>query len=132
MVRLEHLAETALAGDALRLRSLVQDWLAENPNLSDSVPPPSAADVTVRAVAAALVELLAQRRRQPPPAWTAAIGAAPRPIHLVKSAATMPRLRRLCEAESPPPLRHPHPCAPPPLLHHPHTPPLYSHAAPLH
>ena len=116
MVRPEHLAEAALSGDALRLRSLVQDWLAENPSAVDAAPPPPSADPTVRAVAAALVELLAQRRRQPPPAWTAAIGAAPRPVHLVKSAATMPRLRKLCETESPPPLRSRNLFAPPAFL----------------
>jgi len=104
MVKLEQIAETALAGEALRLRSLVQDWLVQNPRINNSKPPESN-DPDIWAAAAGLVELLALRAGQSPPAWTAKVGAMRKPVYLVKSAGTMPRLRRECEIESPLPLR---------------------------
>jgi len=115
MVRIEQLAQMALSGDALGLRSQVQDWLGEHPKLADS-PAPVSADPTILAVAAALVELFAERRGESPPPWAAKIGAAPRPIHLVNAARTMRRLRELCEAESPPSLRRRNLFAPPGFL----------------
>jgi hypothetical protein len=66
MVRIEQLAETALAGDALELRALAQDWLMENPRISDSLAPVSQ-DSDVLATAAGLVELFALRAQQSPP-----------------------------------------------------------------
>src|SRR4051794_37918306 len=112
IVPIEQVAQAALSGDALRLRSLVQDWLGEHPKLADT-PAPASIDQTVLSVAAGLVELFAQRRGESPPVWAARIGAAPRPIHLVKAAQTMRRLRELCEAESPLPLRRRNVFAPP-------------------
>jgi hypothetical protein len=61
MVRIEQLAEAALAGDALLLRSLTQDWLSELPRLSET-PAPLTTDPTILSIAAGLVELLAQRQ----------------------------------------------------------------------
>jgi len=104
MVKTEQLAEAALGGDALELRALTQDWLIENPKISECTPPASEDD-DVLATAAGLVELLALRAGQTPPPWTANIGAVRNPIFLVKAAMTMRRLRADCEAESPLPLR---------------------------
>jgi hypothetical protein len=115
MVQLEQLAVAALSGDALLLRSLTQDWLRENPCLLDC-PRPACDDPTILAIAAGLVELFAERRREAPPRWAHDIGAAPAPVFLVKSIAAMQRLRRLCEAESPAPLRNRKLYAPPNFL----------------
>ncbi len=104
MTTIEHLAEAALSGEALRLRGLAQDMLLEFPQLAD-VPRPTTEDQRLLAIAAALVELIAERTGQPAPAWTADIGPAPAPIYLVRSALTMRHLRRLCETGSPEPLR---------------------------
>ncbi|HZZ44595.1 MAG TPA: hypothetical protein VFE58_16795 [Tepidisphaeraceae bacterium] len=115
MVRIEQLAEAALSGNALLLRSLTQDWLGENLRLSEA-PEPTTADPTILSIAAGLVELLAQRQHQPPPPWTIKIGAAPHPIHFLKAAQTMRRLRELCETQSPLPLRKRSLFAPPTFL----------------
>ncbi len=104
MVTLEQLAEAALSADALALRSLAQEWLQENPCIADC-PKPSSNDVQVLVVAAALVELFADRTGQPPPPWSGSIGPLAHPRYLLRAARTMKRLRRMCETESPPPLR---------------------------
>ena len=104
VVRIEQLAEAAIKQDALSLRSLTQDFLRERPRLKD-FPQPVAVDFKTLAAAAALIELFAERLHQEPPAWTRAIGALPEPIYLVKAAATMKRLKALCELEAPEPLR---------------------------
>jgi hypothetical protein len=104
VAKLEDLAQAAIAGDALRLRQLAQDWLRDTPHLSECQPPDSS-DPQVPIVAAALVELFADRLNQQPPSWTAQIAGLPNPLYLLKSAQTMPRLRTMCQAESPPPLR---------------------------
>lgn len=104
MVKIEQLAEAALNGEALILRSLTQDLLRENPILSNCPKPPTG-DSRVLAAAASLVELLASRLRQPPPEWTSEVGALSEPVYLVKAAQTMKRLRILCETEAPEPLR---------------------------
>jgi hypothetical protein len=104
MTPLEQIARSALSGDALETRSLVQDWLASQPAFA-TVPKPEEVDSTVMAVSAALVELLSMRFGQTPPAWAEDIGPAPTAIHLLRSAMTMRRLREMCEAEAPLPLR---------------------------
>ena len=104
MVSIDQLAEAALAGEALRLRQLTQDWLRENPRQTDC-PSPVSENPDIRVIAAALVELFAQRSAQAPPPWSASIGAMREPFFLLKSAGTMRRWRELCEAESPLPLR---------------------------
>jgi hypothetical protein len=88
MARIEQLAEAALCGDALLLRSLTQDWLSVHPRFADT-PEPRSNEPAVLAVAAGLIELLAERQNQPPPAWAKRIGAAPEPIFLIRSARTM-------------------------------------------
>ncbi len=104
MVTIEQLAAAALAGESLLLRSLTQDLLREQPRLS-AVPKPQTEDTRLLAAAASLVELLALRLQQAPPAWTAEVGALPEPIYLLKAAASMQRLRVLCETAAPEPLR---------------------------
>jgi len=115
MVRIDELAEAALAGDALRLRSLAQDWLAENPD-PRRCPPPREGAPDIITVAAALVELFAERRCRPAPPWTRKAGAMSRPVYLVRAAERMRSLRRLCEEESPLPLRRRRLYAPPNFL----------------
>lgn len=104
MVRIEELAKAAINQEALLLRSLTQDLLLEHSRLSD-VPRPVAIDFKTLAAAAALIEMFAERLHQEPPKWAREVGALPEPIYLVKAAATMRRLRALCEMEAPEPLR---------------------------
>lgn len=104
MVRIEQLAEAVLRGDGLTARSLVQDFFHDNPQLA-AVPQPKVDDGQLLAASASLLELFANRLGQAAPEWTKNIGPLPEPIFLLKSAATMKRLRILCETESPEPLR---------------------------
>jgi hypothetical protein len=104
MVRIEQLAEAVLKGDELAARSLVQDFFRENPHLAD-IPQPSTNDPNLLAASASLLELFANRSEQDAPTWTKNVGPLPEPIFLLKAAATMKRLRALCETESPEPLR---------------------------
>jgi len=66
--------------------------------------------------AAALIELLALRTGQPSPRWTAEVGGLPEPLFMLQAAETMPRLRKICEEESPLPLRRRGMLAPPNFL----------------
>lgn len=104
MIKIEELAEAAINQDSLLLRSLTQDLFNEHPNLR-AYPRPKTSDLRILAAAASLIELFAQRLHQEPPPWTNEIGALPEPIHLVKAAATMKRLRALCEQQAPESLR---------------------------
>lgn len=104
MVTLEQLAEAALNKESLLLRSLTQDLLRENPNLTE-FPKPKTTDSRILAAAASLVELLAMRLRQKPPSWTKDVGPSPEPVYLLKAAETMKHLRALCELAAPEPLR---------------------------
>jgi hypothetical protein len=115
MTRLEELAEAALERDALRLRSLAQDFLRETPRLSD-VPRPPTKDARRLTAAAALMELLAARQRQAPPAWTREVGPLTEPFFLLEAAERMTRLRQLCETQSPEPMRKRRMYAPPNFL----------------
>jgi hypothetical protein len=103
MVKIEELAEAAINQDSLLLRSLTHDLLHDYGNLS-ACPRPRTSELKILAAAASLIELLAQRAHQDPPPWTNEIGALPEPIHLLKAAATMKRLRALCEQQAPAPL----------------------------
>ena len=100
----EAIAAAVVAGDALAARSAAQDWLATSPRVSDERPPVSD-DPRVRAVAAGLAEMFAERLGQPAPGWTASVLPLDEPYFLVSAARTMPRLRELCKAQSPLPLR---------------------------
>ncbi len=101
---LEQMAEAALARDALRLRSLVQDWVHLNLPVAN-MPRPTTTGQNVLVMSAALVELLALHQQQPPPAWAKSVGALAEPFFLIEAAANMKRLRTLCETQSPEPLR---------------------------
>ena len=115
MVSLEDVAAAALRRDALSLRSLVQDFLRDHPRLS-SVPRPQTEDAEILGVAAGLLELMAQRTGQAAPVWTHDVGAMPKPFVLLEEALRMKRLRALCQAESPEPLRKRGLYAPPDFL----------------
>jgi hypothetical protein len=104
MVRIEDIARAALDYDALAVRDLIQELLRNQPDWS-SLPRPVTVDENTLIVAAALLELLALRSGAEPAVWTREIGPAREPIHLVRTAATMPRTRARVEAESPEPLR---------------------------
>ena len=104
MVKIEQLAEAALSGESLLLRSLTQDFLRDYPALSE-YPRPQTADQRLLAAAASLIELFASRLKQTPPPWTKDVGPLPEPMFLLKSAASMKRLRALCETQAPEPLR---------------------------
>ena len=115
MVTLETLAETALRHDSLHLRSLAQDFVRDHPEFT-SIPRPAIDNPQILGTAAALLELLAQRTGQTAPAWTREIGAVPEPMFLLEAATRMKRLRALCEAEAPEPLRKRGLFAPPDFL----------------
>ena len=115
MVNIEEIAEAALQRDSLQLRRLTQEYLRNNPVLAE-VPPPQSADERLLSMSAALLELFAMRTNQQPPAWTAGVGPMKEPFYLLKYAAHMKRLRELCLAESPEPLRERRFYAPPDYL----------------
>jgi len=104
MEQIEQLAQAALERDHLKLRSLVQDFSRAKMDYSKLLRP-SMKDSRLLVISAALAELLAQRNNQTPPVWTKEIGALKEPFFLLESAATMKRLRTLCETQSPEPMR---------------------------
>lgn len=112
---IEAFAEAALCRDGLLLRSLAQEVVHQYPRLS-SIPRPQTHDLHVLTMAAALVELLALRLEQPAPEWTREIGAMSEPFFLLEAVQRMPRLRSVCETESPEPLRRRQCYAPPDFL----------------
>ena len=97
------------------MRSLVHELLA-NPEQAADWPQPRTRNRTVAAAAAAIAELLAARRGETPPAWIDDAPPLSEPVFLVKAAASMPRLRALCETQSPEPLRKRGFLAPPNFL----------------
>jgi hypothetical protein len=114
-MNLGDLVRYLLGNDVLAARQWVAD--AGRFRLSwTSLPRPEGLDLVGLVVAAGVVELLASRAGQAPPAWTGGIGAAPAPVLLVRAAARLPRLRRLCEEEGPEPLRRRGVLAPPEFL----------------
>lgn len=104
MAGVDDMAEAALAGDAMRLRTVVQEWLRTRPVMAE-VGPPVGEDMAQRVVAAGMVELFALRTGQPEPRWALDTGGLNESRYLVSSALRMKRLRAMCEAESPEPLR---------------------------
>lgn len=104
MDRIEQLAQAALARDHIKLRSIAQDLTRSNINFS-RLPRPLVHDPRLLAVIASLVELLALRQKQNPPSWTKEIGPLSEPFFMLESAASMKRLRTLCETQSPEPMR---------------------------
>lgn len=92
------LVEALRSHDGLRARQWVID--AGRVGLDhSSLPRPTGVDRLGLAIAAGVVELPASRAGQEAPSWTASVPALDEPFHLVRAAATMPRLRRLFEEE---------------------------------
>lgn len=104
MELIEQLAQAALERDHLKLRSLVQDLIRAKIDIGN-LPKPTTTDARLLTVTASLVELLAVRQKRTPPEWTKEIGPLNEPFFLLESAATMKRLRILCETQSPEPMR---------------------------
>ncbi len=100
MISIEKLAEAAINRDALLLRGLTQELLNDCPRLAN-FQRPDAVDFRTLAAAASLLELFAERLHQEPPEWTREIGPLPEPMYLLEAAATMKRLRELCEQQTP-------------------------------
>lgn len=115
METLDRLVDAALHRDAIHVRAYAQELLRAYPCLCE-LPEPGSRDPRHRSAAAAIVELLALRQEQPAPEWTRSIGELEEPFFLLQSAERMPRLRQLCEAESPEPLRRRKLYAPPEFL----------------
>ncbi len=115
MELVDQIAQAALARDNLLLRSLAQDLLRGATPL-DKLPRPTSRDPRLLSVAASVVELLAARQGRKPPAWTKDIGALNEPFFMIESAARMKRLRKLCETQSPEPMRKRRLYAPPNFL----------------
>lgn len=115
MEKIEQLAQAALARDHIKLRSLVQDFARTKTDWGN-LPRPSTNDARLLVVSAALAELLALRNNQNPPTWTKEIGPLKEPFFLLEAAATMKRLRILCETQSPEPMRRRLLYAPPHFL----------------
>jgi hypothetical protein len=109
------LVHSLMSNDPLTARQWVAD--ATRAGMAwQEIGRPFGLDATELAVAAGVVELLASRMGQPAPAWTNQIPAAPATVFLVRSAQTMPQLRKLCEEHGPEPLRRRGILAPPDFL----------------
>jgi len=115
MTTIETIAQSALEKDNLMTRSLVQDFLRTQPNLS-AIPRPNLSEHAELAIAAALLELFAQRQNQKAPQWTSEVDGVSEPFFLIRSVEKMKRLRELCLQESPEPLRKRKFFAPPDYL----------------
>lgn len=114
-MRLDDLTAALLSHDGLAARQWVAD--AQRAGLEwRTVARPSGLDEVGLAVAAGVAEMLAARWGQAAPPWAAAVPALKQPFLLVRAAATMPRLRHLCETEGPEPLRKRRLLAPPEFL----------------
>jgi hypothetical protein len=114
-MRLEDLVQALLSHDALTARA----WVAKASRAGlrwPEIPRPEGLDSIGLAIAAGITETLAARSGQAAPQWTADVPGLAEPFLLVRAAATMPRLRRLCETEGPEPLRRRGLLAPPEFL----------------
>jgi hypothetical protein len=114
-MELRELVEALVAGDALRARVLMREAQVAHHEWSTSAQP-AGLDRNGLAIAAGVVELQCQRAGLQPPAWTAVVEAADADVFLVRSALSMPRLRQLCLAEGPWPLRRRRIYVPPEFL----------------
>jgi len=115
MTTLEDVARAAIRRDALALRAHAIDYVRSVADYT-TVSMPNLTDRREIACTAALVELFAARAGQSPPVWTAEVVPISEPFYLLESAQTLRRLRRLCEDESPEPLRKRNFFAPPNFL----------------
>lgn len=99
---LAKLSRAIVTGDAIEARACMLELASWSP--ADVAQPPGLSGLEL-VVAAAMLELLAERAHQSTPPWTAAVGGWPEPVFLVESALRFPNLRRMCETESPAPLK---------------------------
>lgn len=112
---LRDLVRAILAYDSIGARQWIAD--AERAHLDwSSVRFPEGLDPTEEALAAGVAELLARRAGATCPSWTSRVKSAPAPVYLLRSALTMPRLRKACEEDGPEPLRRRLLFAPPEFL----------------
>ena len=112
---LRDLVNALVRSDALGARQWVADATRAGWDWT-AVGEPRGLDPLEIAVAASVVEMMAERQGARPPSWTAAVPPAPTRLFLVRAAESLPRLRRLCEAEGPEPLRKRRLLAPPDFL----------------
>ena len=101
---IEEMAEALLNRNDLRLRLLLQAWLATNPNIT-AVPYPKTRNQRVLAAAAALAELLALQLNQTKPTWTKDIGGLPQPFFVISLGEKAGFTRNLCLTEAPEPFK---------------------------
>jgi hypothetical protein len=114
-MRLEDLVRALVTHDPVSARQWVAD-AARSRFQWAAVPRPVGLDQVSLAVAAGVAEMLAERAGQRAPEWALGVPELPEPFLLVRAAATMPRLRHLCETEGPEPLRRRRLLAPPEFL----------------
>lgn len=114
-MELRDLVRAVLAHDVLAARQWVADAQRSQLRWSE-LRQPEDLSPTELALAAGLAELMAERAGQTAPGWVAGVNGAPQVTFLVQAAATMPRLRRMCEEEGPLPLRRRGLLAPPDFL----------------
>jgi hypothetical protein len=114
-MRLEDLVRALVSYDAITARQWVADASRAHLQWRD-VPLPAGLDRIGLAVAAGVAETLAERAGQSAPEWAHDVPELAEPFLLVRAAATMPRLRHLCETEGPEPLRRRRLLAPPEFL----------------
>lgn len=112
---LRGMAEALLVRDDLRKRGLMQIWLRQSPQFSET-PQPETDDPRVLIAAAALVEELAHRANQEPPAWSAHVGALPEPFFVMERAERPGFSRTLCLTEAPDSFKRRNIFAPPNFL----------------
>ncbi len=115
MATIDEMADAALQRDNLLLRGLLGDMLRDLPDVKDW-PPPASLCAKNRAVAASIAELVARHQKQTPPVWAAAVPGIDETFYLVRTAATMRGVRRLCDEETPTELRKRGFLAPPDFL----------------
>lgn len=115
MIDVMDLGQAALQRDALRLRSLIQDLERSDLPLA-TIPAPTDLGLDSVRCAAAIISLLATRRGEQAPAWTQQVPPSDERVFLVAAAEKMPRLRSLCEEQSPEALRQRGYLAPPDFL----------------
>ena len=115
MLDFHEIIKAAVSRNNLWLRGAVQEFIRLRPRLCDIAKPETKNDLEL-VVAAGIMELLALRLNQSAPSWTGEVGGLSEPFFLVAVAEQMPYTRRLCEEESPEPLRKRNLLAPPQFL----------------
>jgi hypothetical protein len=112
---IRELVRALLEHEGLRVRA----WLNEAARQGlrwDRVSRPEGLDDRQFALAAGVVETMARDACTEPPDWVFDHREAAWQVFLVRAAATMPRLRRMCETQGPEPLRRRGFLAPPEFL----------------